>query len=280
MNSNIKITKTNEIEYLQFIKLLEFEELKHAFTLKTYNIGFNKLQPETTKQSYEKLCKKFDINENELIQLYQDHTKEILEINRKNYDSAFNCKTNIVKSLGTNYEKMQHYDGIITNCQNIGTIITTADCIPLMFYDPINKVFANIHSGWKGTVKQIGIRAVEKMINNYKSKPENIICCIAPCIHKNNFLVNEDVKNIYLNELGKQCIKYNIIEETDLENEKGKQYRIDNIKLYRELLKEIGLLEDNIIDSEICTVEENNLFHSRRVEGEIYNVNANFMMLK
>lgn len=278
MNSNIKVVRSNGFEYIQFNRLLEFAELKHAYTIKNNNIGFNKLQPETTKKSYNTLCKEFNINENDIIQLYQDHTKEILEIKEKN--DIINTETNIVQSLGTSYEKMLHYDGIITNCENVGTIITTADCMPLMFYDPINKLFANIHSGWKGTVKQIGIKAVEKMIKEYNSKPENIICCIAPCIHKNNFLVNEDVRNIYINEIGEQCKKYNIIEETDLENEKGKQYRIDNIKLYAELLKEIGLIEKNIIDSEICTVESHDLFHSRRMEGENYNVNANFMMLE
>ena len=66
---------------------------------------------------------------------------------------------------------------------------------------------------------------------------------------------------------------------TSNENEKGTQYRIDNIELYKVLLKQIGIIEKNIIDSEICTAS-NNLFHSRRAEGEKFNTNASFMMLK
>ena len=278
---NVRITKKEDIEYLQFEKLLEFKELTHAYTLKTHDIGFHRNKKEITEQSYEKLCKEFNIDRNKIIQLYQKHTDNIIQaeentILNKNININASNKNIINEEYLTN---IKYIDGIISDKQNIGTLITTADCMPLFFYDPTKKVFANIHSGWRGTVKKIGIKAVMLMINKYGCKAENIICCIGPCIHKEKFLVNDDVTNIYLSQYREECRKHNIIEKTDFQNEKGTQYRIDNIELYKVLLKQIGIIEKNIIDSEICTAS-NNLFHSRRAEGEKFNTNASFMMLK
>ena len=63
-------------------------------------------------------------------------------------------------------------------------------------------------------------------------------------------------------------------------NEKGIQYKIDAVLINKLILKENGILDKNIIDSEICTVCNSNDFHSRRVEGVDYEVNTGLMMLK
>ena len=76
---NVRITKKEDIEYLQFEKLLEFKELTHAYTLKTHDIGFHRNKKEITEKSYEKLCKEFNIDRNKIIQLYQKHTDNIIQ---------------------------------------------------------------------------------------------------------------------------------------------------------------------------------------------------------
>ena len=115
------------------------------------------------------------------------------------------------------------------------------------------------------------------MIKEYNSKPQNIICCIAPCIHKESFLVNEDVVKIYKNELGKIAEKS--IKKTNIENKNGILYNIDNIEIYKKLFMELGLLEKNIIDSGLCTVKNNDMFYSYRVEKNEKR-NGTIMMLK
>ena len=76
------------------------------------------------------------------------------------------------------------------------------------------------------------------------------------------------------------CKKYDIISKANSFNEKGEQYKIDAVLINKLILKEHGLLERNIIDSEICTVCNSDDFHSRRVEGIDYEVNTGIMMLK
>ena len=88
----------------------------------------------------------------------------------------------------------------ITNKKDIALATTNADCILLLFFDPVNKVIANVHSGWRGTIQRISVKTVQKMVNKFNCKPENIICCICPSIRKCHFEVENDVKEIFEKE--------------------------------------------------------------------------------
>lgn len=262
--NNYRIIKKENIEYLQFNKLLEFEdELTHAYSLKTYGIGFKgyKENPIADK-SYETICNELNIKLEDVVHPIQKHTSNICEYRKE--------------------EKVEldYIDGIITNETNVATVLTYADCMSLLMYDPKEKVIANIHSGWRGTIQQIGVKAVYKMIHDYNCKPQNIICCFGPSIRKDHFLVNDDVKELFLNEFKEICDKNPIIENTDLSNEKGKLYKIDTALLNKILLKNVGLIDNNLIDCRICTVCNFDKFHSYRMEKEDYQANAGIMMLK
>ena len=71
-------------------------------------------------------------------------------------------------------EELENVDGLITNKENISLVTTNADCILFLFYDPVKKVIANVHSGWKGTFQKIAEKALLKMINCYRCSPEDI----------------------------------------------------------------------------------------------------------
>lgn len=129
-------------------------------------------------------------------------------------------------------------------------------------------------------MQKIGLKAVNIMINDYNCRPDNIICCIGPCIRKDHFLVNKDVEELFKNKFS-DYIKHNeIIEETDEYNEKGKQYKIDSVLINKLVLEELGVLNKNIIDSNICTICNKDKFHSYRVEGKDFFKNMGIMMLK
>ncbi len=282
---NIIINREKNIEYLQFKKLLEFQDdLVHAYTLKTYNVGFNKKNnlDGIVEKSYDKIANELHINKEYIVQPVQKHTDNIYEFiyDNNEINKLEKSNTNPIDNFHlcsndnmTYYEELDNIDGIITNEPDIAPLLTFADCMSLLMYDPVNKVIANIHSGWQGTVKQIGVKAVNKMIKDYNCKPENIICCFGPSIRKDHFLVNNDLVQIFQNEFGDICKNNDIIQNTEFSNDKGKQYTIDTVLLNRILLKNIGLLDKNIIDSGLCTMCHSDMFHSRRVEGEKYQVN-------
>ena len=150
----------------------------------------------------------------------------------------------------------------------IGT--TNADCILLLFFDPVKNVIANVHSGWKGTVQRISIETVKKMKTEYGCAPNDIICCICPSIRKCHFEVDKEVKEIFEKEFQDIDDIQSIIQET----KNGEKWKIDTVKINQILLQKEGLKLENIIDSKICNVCNSNLMHSYRVEKQGYGLNV------
>ena len=161
-------------------------------------------------------------------------------------------------------EEYKATDGTITNQKNMILATTNADCILLLFFDPVKKVISNVHSGWKGTLNRISEKAVRKMKEGYDCNPKDIICCICPSIRKCHFEVRKDVQEPYYNEFKNLKDMDKIITQKPGEE----KWYIDTIEINKQILKQEGLLEENIIDSEICSVCNSDLIHSYRVEKE------------
>ncbi len=84
-------------------------------------------------------------------------------------------------------------DAQITNVPGIPLIVYTADCVPILLADPISRVVASVHAGWRGTVQGIAAKTIEKMISEYGCLPENIRAFIGPSIGPENYEVDQTV---------------------------------------------------------------------------------------
>lgn len=287
------IVDDGKTQLLKFKKLDEFKDkVELVYSLKTYNNGFkydlkeNAVEDVRVKK-FDKIAQSLNIDKRKIILPKQEHTDNIRIIEEKDIiDNKYNfdekdsldiIDSNLVTNL---FYKLRDIDGLITNVKGAILATTFADCTPLFFYDPIQNVIANVHSGWVGTTKKIGAKAVDMIVNQMGCNPKNILCFIGPHIRKDHFLVNDDVKEIFENTFPDICKNYNVIEETNLHNEKGKQYRIDTTLINKIMLKEKGILEENIFDCNLCTVCNKDMFHSRRAEGIDYEVNTGIMYLK
>lgn len=271
MMDNVYIIDNGKIQLLKFYKLEEFsDKLELVVTLKKYNKGFKKdLNGKIVVEKYDCLAEYLNINIKNIIIPNQSHTDNILCIKKGSNKIQINKEKDLL-----------NIDGTITNVNKIAIASTFADCIPIFFYDPVKNVIGNIHSGWVGTTKKISIKALQTLKKEYDCNLKNIIVLIGPCIRKDHFLVNEDVKKIFEEKFSKFLNRYDIITKTDMYNEKGIQYMIDNVEINKQMLIECGILEKNIIDSKICTVCQSNCFHSRRAEGKNFDVNTGVIMLK
>ena len=302
---NYYIVDDGKTQLLKFKKLDEFKDkVELVYSLKAYDNGFKYDLKENSivdvrLTKFDKIAQSLNIDKTKIILPKQTHTDNIRIIEEKDIiDSNNNCikkedldnKTNYIKkdnldNIDSNlvinlFYKLRDIDGLITNVKCAILATTFADCTPLFFYDPIKNVIGNIHSGWPGTTKKIGAKAVDMLVKQMGCNPKNILCFIGPHIRKECFLVNDDVKEIFENAFPDICKKYNVIEETNLHNEKGKQYRIDTTLINKIMLKEKGILEENIFDCNLCTVCNKDMFHSRRAEGINYEVNTGIMYLK
>lgn len=268
-NENVIHIRKDGIQYLQFRKLLEFSEIIHAYSLGLENnfrtSNFKEINDKDVKD-YKKITRVLGSNYINIVKPYQMHTDNIKIVKSK---ININCPD-------INNTEYENSDGLITNMKNIMLTTTNADCILLLFYDPIRKVIANIHSGWRGTVQRISIKAVEKMKSEYNSKPEDIICCICPSIRKCHFEVEKDVKELFEKEFNDLEEIKGIIEEKI----PNKKWNIDTVLINKILLKKQGLKEKNIIDSNICSVCNSNLMHSYRVEKKAFKLNTALIEIK
>ena len=249
-NDNVIYQNKNGIEYIQFKKLLEYG-VKHAYTLKGENINFRS-NTELERTSYEKIFGALELDINTLVKPFQEHTSNV------------RCIDAVVPK-----KNLKSVDGLVTDKENIALVTTNADCILFLFFDPINKVIANVHSGWKGTFQKIAEKTVLKMINNYRCKPENILCFICPSIRACHFEVDEDVK-----ELCEEIFAFtgecdNFIFKSDMKKDKQK-YMIDTVYINRIMFYELGLKKENIFDCNICSVCNNHKISSYRADGKEY----------
>lgn len=287
-NDRVIHIKTGEVQYLQFRKLLEYKDrINHAYSLGT-NVNFRTAingKPEVSskqyklaKKSYKQICKAIGSKYRNIVKPRQCHTNNILAVKNK---------TNIF-SPDFNLEKYKKTDGLVTNKKNILLATTNADCILFLLYDPVKNVIANVHSGWKGTLKRIVVQAVNKMMNEFGCKPKNIICCICPSIRKCHFEVSQDVKELFQNEFGylegssyvdDQGNKININLD-DIIEEKQNKWNIDTVLINKVLMQNMGLIPENIIDSGICSMCNPNLIHSYRTEKEGFGLETALIELK
>ena len=97
---------------------------------------------------------------------------------------------------GDPYDKVGfEADGLMTDLPGVTLMIYTADCIPILFYDPVRRVVAAIHAGWRGTAAGIAAQAVERMRDVYGCRAEDILAAIGPGIGPDCFETHEDVPN-------------------------------------------------------------------------------------
>ena len=148
-------------------------------------------------------------------------------------------------------------DGLITDIPGLCLTVFGADCLPILFYDPVRRVIAAVHAGWRGTANGIAGRAVEKMVEVYGSKPGDILAAIGPGISKCCFETDEDVPNALTGALGASALKC-------IELQESGKFHVDLKGLNVLRLEKMGLERDHIAVSEACTMCEHERFWSHR----------------
>ncbi len=99
----------------------------------------------------------------------------------------------------------QRADGIVTNHSEITLFMRFADCVPILFYEPVKGVVAISHAGWQGTVKDIAGQTVKKMCDVYGCEKGNIIAGIGPSIGPDHYEVGMDVAERVQNVLAERA---------------------------------------------------------------------------
>lgn len=151
-------------------------------------------------------------------------------------------------------------DGLLTQERNLALWVYSADCTPILFYDPVEQAVGAAHAGWRGTALALGAKMVARMEEEFGSQPKNIQVALGPSIGKCCFLCHEDVPQAMLQSLGEEISPYiHPIQE-------GK-YQVDLQGIHLLTLQKAGIQSVDY-ESGCCTACDTHTFWSHRVMGE------------
>ena len=229
------IEKINGKKYLKSTIL---EGLNHYFTTRESFIKTKEPECiEIAKLNKELICKKLDIDTSNLIYPSQTHTAnvDIAQIGKSDYPET---------------------DGLILANKTQAIFLNFADCTPLIFYD--GNIAAVSHAGWRGTAGMIGVKTVQKMIDEFGSDIKNIKCAIGPAISLCCYNVGEDVYKQLISTVKSPDNLYEI---------RNGEIFVNLKNINKRQLTEMGIKEENIDICPYCTACNNDLFFSYRKEN-------------
>ena len=167
------------------------------------------------------------------------------------------------KDRGKGITKERDYEGIdalITDEKGLILSCFSADCVPILFYDPIHKAVGACHSGWRGTKGKILRNVVEEMRKHFSSNPGDILIAIGPSISKEQYIVSEDLGLSFLEDypdLGEDAA-------SPIQRISKDKFQLDLWDLNRRIALDSGIREEHISISGYCTMENPELFFSHR----------------
>lgn len=214
-----------------------------SFNLSPYT-GDN---PQRYSRNKDKLCCAINISPDNLIIPHQNHGTEIRII-----DSTFFCKNEDEKQ-----EYLQGVDALITKKKNICIGITTADCVPILFFDVRHNIIAAAHAGWRGTRQRIAEKVIRTLQNRFNTDSKDLYIVIGPSICSSVYQVGEEVVTAFEDN------KF----PSSIFREENQKFYLDLWKANQWLLQQNGVPENQIEISGICTFTNHQKFFSARQFG-------------
>ena len=194
---------------------------------------------EAIRKNREALCRLLDITDDRLLMPHQVHKAEIAVIGEQ---------------LDIDLEG---YDALMTNVEDVCIGVSTADCIPVLLYDPRQRAVCAVHAGWRGTVMRIVEQSIARMTEVYGTNPADLIAQIGPGIHLESFEVGDEV--------------YQAFEDAGFDmnsiSKKYEKWHIDLPECNRLQLISAGVPESQVSVSPVCTYMQADTYFSARRLG-------------
>ena len=204
---------------------------------------------ENVLENFRRIGERFGKTPEDFVLSKQSHETKVLKVG--------------TKDRGKGITKDRDYEGIdalITDEEGLILSCFSADCVPILFYDPIHKAVGACHSGWRGTKGKILQNVVEEMRKHFSSNPAEILIAIGPSICKEQYVVSEDLALSFLEDypdLGEDTA-------SPIQRISKDKFQLDLWDLNRRIALDCGIKEEHISISGYCTMENPELFFSHR----------------
>ncbi|XME02971.1 peptidoglycan editing factor PgeF [Lachnospiraceae bacterium C1.1] len=288
------------------IEGMKLKGIKHGFSSRlggvssgiyeSMNLGL-RLDDERDKviENYRRLSDAIGIDYREISCPDQQHHANVLEVTEKDAGNG------IITEL-THFDA----DAQITDKKGVALVVYSADCVPILFADPVKKVIASAHAGWRGTVAGIAAKTVEKMQERYGSDPADIRACIGPSIGPSNYEVDDTVikalEECRYIDMSNENISKTAIEDSSNDDfamtVKGRRdssekdlyrlyytvktknrYMLDLWSINELILYNAGVSREHIYNTRLCTMDNHDIFFSHRYTGGKRGLNAGIIAL-
>lgn len=271
---NTKACQKGEVEFLKFSLLEDTGMVSHGFSTRlggvstgdcsSMNLSYARGDAKkAVDENYRRIADAMGFAVDSIVCSDQTHTTNVICVDEKDKGNGI-----------TKPRPYTDVDGLVTNVPGVTLATFYADCVPLYLVDPVQKVIGLSHSGWKGTVGNIGARTVAVMCQNYGSKPEDILTVIGPSICKDCYEVSQDVAEQF-----QKAYSEDLWNSIMYDKGNGK-FQLNLWEACRLNFLGAGILPEHIVMPEICTCcNPEYLFSHRASKGRRGNLAA-FLMLK
>lgn len=242
--------KLGQLEYLTAEGILA----PHCFTtrlggvstgvLSSLNLGTARGdEPANVVENYRIIGSAVGFSPEDVVMARQTHSDIVLQVDRRH------------RGAGLLTQPLPECDALITNQPGVTLFVSTADCTPILLWDPTTGAVGAAHAGWRGTASQIGAKTVQAMVSAYGCDPANIRAAIGPNIGFCHFETDADVPEAMLSAFGEEIRPFIRAE--------GQKFYLDLKAINALSLRRVGVTSIDI--STDCTVCQCNRFWSHRV---------------
>lgn len=257
MHAQMKICRESGVEYLIALPFTATGLVRHAFStrrggvshgeLSAMNIGwFVGEEAERVRENRRRLCSVIGTDLSQVVAPRQEHTANVAVV------SSADCG----KGAANATSSIPATDALLTNNPGVMLMACFADCVPVLFLDPGQRAVGVAHAGWRGTVAGVARKTLDRMMEEYGTKPEDCLVVIGPSIGPCCYVVDEKVINP-LREVEPEWPE--MVKECGIG-----QWRLDLWEANRRQLLRGGVRPEHLTVSGICTQDTQDLFYSHR----------------
>lgn len=237
--------KPGDIFYYCFRGLSQYKSLRHR--IYTRNGGYSRHPYKSLNTSYAVNDNPASVDQNLVLIQQNTGASRVIHMNQQHGKGVVSLKEGEYSGAGSVFDA----DALITDISSVAIMVKQADCQGVILLDPEQPVVSVVHSGWKGSVKNILGETVKRMENDFNCSAANILAAIGP-------------------SLGPCCAEFktykDIFPEHFHEHMVG-EFNFDFWALSEMQLMDAGLRLSNIEKANICTKCRRDIFFSYRGEG-------------
>lgn len=249
----------DDLLYYSFPSFDAVDGIRHGFSTRlggvstdrfaSMNLSFTRGDSEdAVRENFRRFCTAIGTRAEDVVVSAQTHTTNVYNV------TAADRGRGVTRERG-----YTDVDGLITDEPDVVLCTQYADCVPLFFVDPVRRVVATSHAGWRGTAGGIGRVTVDRMVSDYGSRREDILCGIGPSIGVCCFEVDEPVYD--------EFCKVTQFDDGCYTDDGNGKFHIDLWEVNRRILMDAGISAHHITVTDLCTRCHPDVLWSHRACG-------------